>query len=85
MQMKDRIKEIQEYVQMSQQDFAACLEISAATLSGIYNGRSQPTIKTANAIHSSFPEQEICLLMVRRRKLKRLMLCLLFHKRTPFR
>ncbi len=56
MQMKDRIKEIQEYVQMSQQDFAACLEISAATLSGIYNGRSQPTIKTANAIHSSFPE-----------------------------
>ena len=54
--MKDRIKIIFESSGLSQQDFAGKLEIAPATISGIFNGRTQPTNKTVQAIHKSFPE-----------------------------
>lgn len=57
--MKDRIRKVQDYVQMSQQDFAATLGISAASLSGIYTGRTQPTTKHVRAIHDAFPEVNV--------------------------
>ena len=61
--MKDRIKQLQEYVNMSQQDFASCLGISPATLSGINTGRTQPTTKLVKAIHEAFPEVSVNWLM----------------------
>ena len=41
--MKNRIKEVMEYANLSQQDFAARLGISAASLSSIFTGRTNPT------------------------------------------
>ena len=43
MEMKDRIRQIMDDAKMSQQDFAAKLEISAASLSSIFTGRTRPT------------------------------------------
>ena len=54
--MKDRIRMIQDREGMSQKDFAAAVGISQASLSSIYNGRTLPTIRHAEAIHKRFPE-----------------------------
>ena len=48
--MKDRIKQIMDSQQMSQQSFAAFLDISPATLSSIFTGRTKPTLSTVEAI-----------------------------------
>lgn len=45
-----------EYAQLSQQDFAARLGISPASLSSIYTGRTNPTNNHVSAIHRAFPE-----------------------------
>ncbi|HIU89329.1 MAG TPA: helix-turn-helix transcriptional regulator, partial [Candidatus Caccomonas pullistercoris] len=37
--MKDRIRKIMELANLSQQEFAARLEMSPASLSSIFNGR----------------------------------------------
>lgn len=54
--MKNRIKEVMEYANLSQQDFAARLGISAASLSSIFTGRTNPTNNHVSAIHRAFPE-----------------------------
>lgn len=54
--MKDRIKQVMEYARLSQQDFAARLGISPASLSSIYTGRTNPTNNHVSAIHRAFPE-----------------------------
>lgn len=54
--MKNRIKEVMEYAELSQQDFAARLGISAASLSSIFTGRTNPTNNHVSAIHRAFPE-----------------------------
>ena len=41
---------------LSQQDFAARLDMTPASISGIYNGRTNPTIKHVMAIHRAFPQ-----------------------------
>ncbi len=61
--MVDRIRLIMEYAKLSQQDFAARIEISAASLSGILTGRSQPTNKHVMGIHRAFPEINVNWLM----------------------
>jgi len=61
--MKDRIKFIMNEKKMSQQDFAVALNISPASLSSIYNGRTNPTNNHVNAIHKAFPEININWLM----------------------
>ena len=53
--MKDRIKLIMEQAQLSQQDFARRLEISPASLSSIFTGRTNPTNNHVSAIHRAFP------------------------------
>ena len=53
--MKDRIKKIMESQHMSQQVFAQFIGIGAATLSGIFNGRTNPTINTIEAIKKKLP------------------------------
>lgn len=61
--MTERIRKIMEDAQMTQQEFAAKLGISPASLSGILNGRSEPTRKHAEAIHRAFPRINVNWLM----------------------
>lgn len=61
--MKERIRKVMEYAQLSQQDFAAKIDISASSLSGIFTGRTNPTAKTVSAIHTAYPEVNIGWLM----------------------
>ena len=53
--MKDRIKQIMDAQQMSQQAFAAFIDMSAATLSSIFNGRTKPTLAIVEAIKTKIP------------------------------
>lgn len=53
--MKDRILQIMKMENMSQQDFARALEVSPATLSNIFNGKTNPTNNHVTAIHNKFP------------------------------
>ena len=61
--MKERIRCIMEYVQLSQQDFATKLNISPASLSSIFTGRTNPTNNHVMAIHKAFPDVNISWLM----------------------
>lgn len=53
--MKDRIKKIMESQHMTQQVFADFLGVGAATLSGIFNDRTKPTINIIEAIKKKLP------------------------------
>ena len=57
--MKERIRSIMQYMRLSQQDFANRLGISAASLSSIFTGRTNPTNNHVMAIHHAFPEINI--------------------------
>ena len=61
--MKDRIKQIMDSQQMSQQSFAAFLDISPATLSSIFTGRTKPTLSTDEAIKMKIPNINTAWLM----------------------
>lgn len=61
--MKERIRTVMDYAQMTQQDFAARLGISPASLSSIFTGRTNPSQKQVMAIHHAFPEINISWLM----------------------
>ena len=53
--IEDRIRQIMESQNLSQQDFAKLLQISPASLSSIFNGRTRPTNNHTMAIHKAFP------------------------------
>ena len=53
--MKDRIKQIMESQHMTQQVFADFIGIAPATLSGIFNERTKPTINIIEAIKRKIP------------------------------
>ena len=57
--MEGRIRQIMEAKQMSQKDFAECTNISPASLSSIFNGRTRATNNHTLAIHQAFPEVNI--------------------------
>ncbi len=61
--MIDRIRTIMEHYKLSQQDFATLIGISAATLSSIFNGRTQPSQRAVTGIHQAFPEINVKWLM----------------------
>lgn len=61
--MKDRIKQIMDSLNLSQQDFATKLGISPSSLSNIFTGRSKPTNNHVQAIHKAFPSISINWLM----------------------
>lgn len=61
--MKDRIKQLMDSQNMTQQSFAQFLDISTASLSSIFNGRTRPTLNTVDAIHKKFPNINIDWLM----------------------
>lgn len=54
--MKDRIRQVMETMHMSQQVFAQYIDMSPASLSSIFNGRTQPTLKIVEAIKKKFPD-----------------------------
>lgn len=54
--MKDRIKELMERQHMSQKTFAEVLNISTGSLSGIFTGRTRPTLNIVEAIRNKFPK-----------------------------
>ena len=53
--MKDRIKQIMEAQHMTQQVFAEFIGTTPATLSGIFNDRTRPTINIVEAIKKKIP------------------------------
>ena len=53
--MKDRIKQIMESQHMAQNVFAQFIDISPATLSSIFNGRTNPTMNIVGAIKKKIP------------------------------
>lgn len=61
--MKERIFKIMTKVGMTQQDFANELGISPASLSSIFNGRTNPTNNHVRAIHRRFPDISVNWLM----------------------
>ena len=61
--MKDRVRQVMSWAKLSQQDFATYLEISPASLSSIFNGRTNPTNNHVQAIHRAFPEINVNWLM----------------------
>ncbi len=61
--MKDRIKLLMESQHMAQHSFAQFIGLSPATLSSIFNGRTNPTLATVEAIHSKLPLLNIDWLM----------------------
>ena len=54
--MKDRIRQIMEAQHMTQQVFAEFVGLSPATLSGIFNGRTNPTLNIVEAIKRKIPD-----------------------------
>lgn len=54
--MKDRIRQIMESQHMSQQVFAQFIEMSPASLSSIFNGRTRPTLNIVEAIKKKIPD-----------------------------
>lgn len=61
--MKDRIRQLMESQHMTQQTFAQFIEMSPASLSSIFNGRTKPTLNTVEAIRKKIPTISIEWLM----------------------
>jgi len=61
--MKDRIRQIMESQHMTQQVFAQFIEMSPASLSSIFNGRTKPTLNIIEAIRKKIPDISIDWLM----------------------
>lgn len=53
--MKDRIRQLMDEVEMNQKDFSVVTGISQSTLSSIFSGRTSATLNHALALHSNFP------------------------------
>lgn len=54
--MKDRIRQIMEAQHMSQQVFAEFIGTTPATLSGIFNDRTRPTLNIVESIKKKIPD-----------------------------
>ena len=61
--MKDRIRDLMESLHKSQQEFAQMIEMSPASLSSIFNGRTKPTLNIVEAIKKKIPDISIEWLM----------------------
>ena len=61
--MKDRIRLIMESQHMTQQVFAQFIEMSPASLSSVFNGRTKPTLNIIEAIKKKIPNINIDWLM----------------------
>ena len=54
--MKDRIRKVMESMHMTQQVFADFIGLAPATLSGIFNDRTRPTLNVVEAIKKKIPD-----------------------------
>lgn len=61
--MKERILQIMKKENMTQQEFAKAIEVSPASLSNIFNGKTNPTSNHVCAIHRRFPNINVNWLM----------------------
>ena len=61
--MKDRIHQLMESLHMTQKTFAEFLGISPASLSSIFNGRTNPSTGITMAIRSKIPDISLDWLM----------------------
>ena len=61
--MKDRIKQFMQSKGMTQKALASELCISESTLTGIFLGRTRPTVNIIDAFHQFFPEVNMYWLM----------------------
>ena len=61
--MKERILQIMRQEHMTQQEFAKAIEVSPASLSNIFNGKTNPTNNHVSAIHRRFPNVNVNWLM----------------------
>lgn len=57
--MKDRIKQIMESQHMTQQAFSQFTGISSSVLSGIFTGRTKPTLNQVEAIRRKIPNIDL--------------------------
>lgn len=57
--MKDRIRQLMEDQHLTQQNFAQMIGISTATLSNIFNGKTNPSLSIVDGIHKSFPQVNV--------------------------
>src|SRR5574344_177457 len=62
--MKDRIRQIMESQHMTQTVFAQFIEVSPASLSSIFNGRTKPTLPIMEAIKKKIPNINLEWLML---------------------
>lgn len=53
--MKDRIKQLMDDLHLTQQSFAQMIGSTPATLSNIFNGKTNPSLSIVDGIHKSFP------------------------------
>jgi len=63
MEMKDRIRQLMESNHMTQKVFAQYTGISEASLSGVFNGRTKPSLSMVESIHERMPNVSIDWLM----------------------
>ena len=61
--MKERILQFMRSENMTQQEFAKAIEVSPASLSNFFNGKTNPTNNHVSAIHRRFPDININWLM----------------------
>ena len=59
MEIRDRLKMLQEAKKMTQKEFAKLLGIAEGSLSGIYLGRTNPTNNHTMAVHRALPDVNI--------------------------
>ena len=83
--MKERIRQLMEAQHMNQQSFAGSIGISNATLSSIFNGRTNPTNKIVEAIHNTFPNVRTDWLMWGTGPMFRLPVVLIWNSLHAFR
>lgn len=57
--MKDRIRQLMEDQHLTQQTFAQMIGSSTATLSNIFNGKTNPSLSIVDGIHKSFPQVNV--------------------------
>lgn len=62
-QIKDRIKALMDHQGMTQKVFAQLTGISEGSLSGVFNGRTKPTLAMVDSIHASLPKVSLSWLL----------------------
>lgn len=52
--MKERVQELRQWLNLSQNEFAAAINVSPATLSSFFNGHNNPSLKLVYSIKAAY-------------------------------